>query len=50
MPFDEEKHLNLSEVLQFPGFLMIVKHCEDLSADTLLPILHSKFGSGETEP
>ena len=28
---------------------MLVKQCEDPSANTLLPILQSKFGSAESE-
>ena len=48
--FDELKRCNLSELLRLPSFLMLVKQCEDPSANTLLPILQSKFGSAESEP
>ena len=50
VPFDELKRRNLSELLRLPSFLMLVKQCEDPSANTLLPILQSKFGSAESEP
>ena len=50
VPFDELKRRNLSEFLRLPSFLMLVKQCEDPSANTLLPILQSKFGSAESEP
>ena len=50
VPFDELKRRNLSELLRLPSFLMLVKQCEDPSANTLLPILQSKFGSVEFEP
>ena len=48
--FDELQRRNLSEILRLPSFLMLVKQCEDPSVNTLLPILQSKFGSGESEP
>ena len=47
VPFDE---FNLAELLRLPSFLMLVKQCEDSFANTLLPILQSKFGSAEFEP
>ena len=50
VPFDALKRRNLSELLRLPSFLMLVKQCEDPSANTLLPILQSKFGSAESEP
>ena len=50
VPFDELNRRNLSELLRLPSFLMLVKQCEGPSADTLLPILQSKFGSAESEP
>ena len=50
VPFDELKRRNFSELLRLPSFLMLVKQCEDPSANTLLPILQSKFGSAESEP
>ena len=50
VPLDELKQRNLSELLWLPSFLMIVKQCEDPSANTWLPILQSKFGSAESEP
>ena len=50
VPFDELKRRNLSELLRLPSFLMLVKQCEGPSANTLLPILQSKFGSAESEP
>ena len=50
VPFDELKQRNLSELLRLPNFLMLVQQCEDPSANTLLPILQSKFGSIESEP
>ena len=50
VPFDELKRRNLSELLRLPSFLMLVKQCEDPSANTLLPIVQSKFRSAESEP
>ena len=50
VPFDELKRRNLSELLRLPSFLMLVKQWENPSANTLLPILQSKFGSAESEP
>ena len=49
VPFDELKRRNLSELLRLPSFLMLVKQCEDPSANILLSILQSKFGSAESE-
>ena len=49
VPFDELKRRNLSELLRLPSYHMLVKQCEDPSANTLLPILQSKFRSGESE-
>ena len=50
VPFDELKRRNLSQLMRLPSFLLLVKQCEDPSPNTLLPILQSKFGSGESEP
>ena len=50
VPHDKLKQRNLSEPLRLPTFLMLVKQCEDPSANIVLPILQSKFGSAESEP
>ena len=50
VPFEELKQRNFSKLLRLLIFLMLVKQYEDPSANTLLPILQSKFGSAESEP